>query len=376
MMDLPETNSVAATFRDAAEKLLGSFATVDAIALSDGKSTTFPDNVWTEIANSGWFRILLAEDKDGLGLGPVELGAVFWAVGRGLLRGPLLDHAVTLPLIVNAVGGPTSPTLARILDGEAVFAFAEPLTGLHADQADALILSDGKLNGEAKLVPFGQWADHVIVAAGGPATPALVLVSQPAAQVRPLRSLDPCADLATVAFHDAPVGEDQILVQGDAVPALLAQIRDLKRLMVSAEMAGAVDEMVRMGLDYTKTRKQFGRPIGSFQAIQHMVAELAARSYALNRLVVASLTDAAASPARCAELAVICKSYASLVGRYTAEEVLQVHGGIGFTKELPFHLYYRRALTNMGLLGEADDLLTEIGRGAIAGPSVPSAGIS
>jgi alkylation response protein AidB-like acyl-CoA dehydrogenase len=143
---------------------------------------------------------------------------------------------------------------------------------------------------------------------------------------------------------------------------LLASIEDTRRLMMAAELSGAVDCLVDMAVEYARMRKQFGRPIGSFQALQHMLAELAARGGALRHLVAATLDDVAADPTRLHELAIIAKAYACTTGRYAAEESLQVHGGIGFTNDLPLHLYYRRVLTHQGFLGESDALMCELGR--------------
>jgi alkylation response protein AidB-like acyl-CoA dehydrogenase len=116
-----------------------------------------------------------------------------------------------------------------------------------------------------------------------------------------------------------------------------------------------------MAVEYSKVREQFGRPIAGFQALRHLLATMAGRAAALRSLVQASLTDADADPMRRRELGLVAKAFSARVGRYVAEEALQVHGGIGFTAEYRLHPYFRRILTLQGSFGEPERALEEIG---------------
>lgn len=341
---------------------------------------------WRQLAEAGWFRLLLAEEYGGLGLDAAALGAVFLATGAEPVRGPLLQHAVTVPLLRSLATGGQAATLDAALEGALLLGVADgdaAGNGVHGgdavDVVDAvddphrmagvgltrgapgLRLEEGRLRGVAELVSFGQWAEALIVVARAAREPVLLLLPADLARREPLVCVDPAAAWCRMVFDDVAVAPDAVLLRGAAVTELLARNRALQRLMVAAELAGGAARMVAMSVEYARTRRQFGRPIGSFQALQHMLAEMSAKAAALHSLVLATLADAVAQPGRLTELGLIAKAQACRTGRELSQEALQVHGGIGFTAELSLHLHMRRVFTHQGQLGESDALLTELG---------------
>lgn len=296
------------------------------------------------------------------------LGAIFLAVGEQPVAGPLLNHAVTVPLLRAVANGANATRLDAALDGAALIGVAQDLPGTPADAPHRLRITDGALHGTAELVPFGQWARDLVVVAHDTTHGDTVIALLDAARTRrtPVPSVDPCTQYCRVDFDAVPLAADAVLLRGREASTLLARCADLQRLMIAAELAGGAQQMVGMSVEYAKTRRQFGRAIGSFQALQHMLAEMTAKAAALSSMVLATLDDAAAKPARAVELGMLAKAQACINGRELSQEALQVHGGIGFTADLALHLYMRRVFTHQGFLGESDDLLRELGARMLA----------
>jgi len=350
------------TIHDAASRLLQGLRTQDALR-EPGVNGTPPDrSKWRQLAEAGWFR-LLPEDAGGLGLGVEAVGALFLAIGERLVRGPLLDHAISFPLLRASVDPAKTERLDAALDGKLLLALASAVPGGQAN--GDLQLTGGRLRGTAELVPFGQWADAIVVVAQEDDSSVLMMVDAAHVRRTPCACVDPCTDYARLDFDDVPVSPADVLLRGQPASEFLYHLTALQRLAVAAEISGCTSEMLAMTLDHAKTRRQFGRPVGSFQALQHLLADMAAQATALHNLVLASLSDASSAPQRLPELGMIAKAYACTVGRQVAQDALQAHGGIGFTAELPLHLYLRRVLTWQGFLGETDDLLVDLGDQAL-----------
>jgi alkylation response protein AidB-like acyl-CoA dehydrogenase len=332
--------------------------------LLEDSGADFPDQVWKDAAESGWFRLLLAEEHDGLGLGYGELGAIFRAVGHRPLRGPLLDHAVALPLLAAAAPPDLRAELLPALDGERVAVMVEPLGVPYGDPAD-LRLEDGVLSGSAGLVAFAAAADAFVVVADRGGDPVLALLAADGVAVEPLPSQDPTMEVARVTFDRVPVPDGRLLATGSDAAALIATIHGGQRLMAVAELSGAAEEMTALSVDYAKERFQFGRPIAGFQALRHILSAMTGKSSALISISDAALEDVDEDPARVAERGRLAKAYSAEPSRFIAEQALQVHGGVGFTQELSLHLYIRRVLSLQGFLGEDAELFTEIGAAAL-----------
>ena len=348
-----ERDQLARDVHASAMDLLESAKTRDALMRARGDET-FPDAAWNAIVKAGWAQTIVPEDQGGLGLGLIELAAIFRAVGRRPVRGPLLDHAVTVPLLLKQTG-------ARLADGE-IAVLAEAPGPPYGKGPEAVVVRNGKADGAIDLVPFATRAKHLVVVASGP---TLALVDTANAIVESMPSHDPAIEYARVRFEGADV--EHVIATGEAADLLRSRLHATLRLMVAAELAGGAAELTDMSVDYAKRREQFGRPIAGFQAVRHILARMATRSKSLDNLVAATLEDAEREPSRLVELGKLAKAYSSVIARQTAEDALQVHGGMGFTAEYPLHLYMRRALSTEGYLGETADLLTELGEAVLAG---------
>jgi hypothetical protein len=258
-------------------------------------------------------------------------------------------HLLPLPMRDLAIAG---PLLARHA-GAAYAASASELTVV-ARAGSGARFESGTLTAACGLVAHADAAGAFIVVVEGGGV-FRVAAQAPGIVVERQESFDVCRRPATVRL-DA-VSATPVL---DATQAAdwWSEVTALCRLAVAAETHGALEAVCDEATGYAGARHQFGRPIGSFQAVQHMLAGMAARTYTLGGLCERA---AAAPPAELARVATAAKAYAAEVGLDVVERALQVHGAIGYTQERPLHLYFKRVMTLSGAWGERRALHREIG---------------
>jgi hypothetical protein len=209
--------------------------------------------------------VLATEDDDGLGLGLSELGPIFQAAGRHLLGGPLLEHAVIAPLVGSAANAGLAAHLRELRRGSGLLAWAPegpPLTG-------------SRLDGPAGNVRFADRATVVAVSVRSGQV-AVVPADRDGVRIVARESLDPVVSYGCVTFDAVGVAPDEVVS--------VAGLEDAGRLMVACELSGIAQHALALATEYTKQREQFGRPIGSFQAVAHLLAEMARTSYGLESL--------------------------------------------------------------------------------------------
>jgi alkylation response protein AidB-like acyl-CoA dehydrogenase len=322
---------------------------VATIADSEG----FDRSEWSLAAAAGWTDISVPEADGGAGLGFVEEALVAEELGRALYPGPFVASAVTALPILRAAGDGSWPGVAR---GEhiASVAFVEP-----GDVAAAGSHGTPALSGAAAIVANLDVADLVIVAALSSGDAWLVETSAPGVERTALRPVDATRALEALRLRDATA----IALKID--DGVLLSARDRALAALAAEACGVAARALELSVAYARERRQFGRPIGSFQAVSHELA----RSY-MDIETARSLTywaaglvqdrapeaaaAAAASKARAAEAAVLA-----------CEHAIQAHGGIGFTWEHPLHRYYKRALAIAATIESADALWARVADHAI-----------
>ncbi|MDT7577572.1 MAG: hypothetical protein QOH17_3905, partial [Pseudonocardiales bacterium] len=275
-------------------------------------------SAWKEIASLGWLGLHVPEQYGGEGAGLPELAVVLEELGRVVAPGPFLPTVLASAILVEA--GPEelrSTLLPGLADGSKVGA-----VGLAATESDGQVRDD--------LVLGGGLADVVLLVVGED-----VLVSDQFERSKPDKVLD---------LTRRPVTVTVTATGGTRIPGAAATARRLARALAAAEAAGSAGACLDMAVEYAKQRKQFGRTIGTFQAVKHHCANLLLDT----ELAVAAAWDAQrATPGTPeAELAAaVAAARAVLAGVRAAEMNIQLHGGIGFTWEHDAHLYLRRALT-------------------------------
>ena len=318
----------------------------------------YDTKVWEQLAEEmGLAGLIIPEDLGGAGMSYVELCVVMEEMGRALLCAPFLSTGVLAPNAIMQAGTQEAQQalLPGIAAGEttATLAFVEPngRWDLGSIAMTAGAKDDGwLLDGTKRWVLDGHTADILLVAARTDAGLELFRVDADAAGLT--RTSDPALDLtrklATVVFESTPATK---LSDGDQTAALERAL-SLTVAALTVEQVGGAQACLDMAVDYAKNRLQFGRPIGSYQAIKHKCADLLvevefARSAAYN-----ACFGVAAGEEGLAEAAALAKSYCSETYYHAAAENIQIHGGMGFTWEHPAHLYFKRAKASEILFGD------------------------
>lgn len=306
-------------------------------------------DVWQVLAEFGLAGIVVPEEHGGLGLSLLDAALASEALGAAVAPVPFMG--VVLGPIALARGGSAEQQaywLPKLASGEmmAAVAISEPVAG--ARDGAGVTAAGGKLSGKALFVPGGMAAGLLIVA---DAEGGLHLVKGDAAGLTRtlMPGLDETRRLAELSF-DGVAGEP--LTGG---PELLAALRDAGWVLVAADSLGAAQTMIDKAVAYAKERRQFDRVIGSFQAVKHMCAEMAAELEPCRALVwyAAYAFDAAAQGAsgEASLMAAHAKALTSEVGRFVARTATEVHGGMGITDLLGLHFWFKRLGLNRQLLG-------------------------
>lgn len=314
--------------------------------------------VWKALAEDlGVLGALVPEEAGGLGGGGVEAMIVMRAIGRSLALEPYLETAVLGVGLLKRAGGERAETLmTAIAEGGAVVAFAhEEAAGRHAllrVETTARREGDGwRLDGAKAVVSAAPWASHLIVSArtSGAATDeawiGLFLIDVAAAgeglSIRPYPTVDG-RRAAEVAFEGLVLPADALLAE-DAFNGVIAPALDEAVAAQCAEAVGVLSQLHDQTLDYVKQRKQFGRPIGQFQVLQHRLADTFAAvelATSLTYMATLHLDAPAAERARAASAAKVGVARAL---RFVSRAAVQTHGGIGMTDELALSHYFKRA---------------------------------
>lgn len=309
--------------------------------------TAFDLKLWAKLAEQGYTGIIFPEEYGGVGLGIVELILLMEEAGRALLPGPFFSTVALAGGILNAVatGEQKRKYLAPICRGEARATVALLEATANWDRADIqLIAVNGKLRGEKLFVTDAAVADWIIVLARN----GVFLVDAKTSGVRiaPMIGMDLTRKIYSVQFDDTP-GEKL----GETHGALRAL--DVATAALCAEMVGGMQRTLDLTVEYAKTRKQFGKPIGMFQAVQHQCADMYLETESARSAVYYSAWALQHHAPDSAAAVSTAKIYASDASRTVGNRGIQVHGGMGFTWENDIHLYYRRAKASETALGDA-----------------------
>ena len=311
-------------------------------------------------AELGVLGMSVPEVDGGAGGTLVDQAVAVEELGAALACGPLFGTVyLAIPALVAASPGDTrSALLGDLIEGARTAAVAVADRAGAFDAAALTVTAtpaDGgyALTGVADRVVDAGAADTLLVAAVAADGVVLLAVDTSAPGVRrtPLVTLDLTRPQATVEFTDAPA---QLIAGPDEAERVITHALQVGSALLAAEQVGAAQHLLDLSVDYAKTRWQFGRPIGSFQAVKHRLADMLvdvehARSAAYH--AVWALTDGTDDPAVAASIA---QATASAALTRVAKDTVQVLGGIGFTWEHQAHLYFKRANTDAALLGSAE----------------------
>jgi acyl-CoA dehydrogenase len=300
----------------------------------------YDESLWQVARDNGWCAIAVPEEHGGLGLGLTEVGLVCQALGSAPAGVPfvLTSYGVTVGLVGAGRSALADRWLPRLASGEAIgaVALAEPYEPLPS--APDTVLRNGRLHGIKPAVTAGAMADCVLVLAQADAVPVLALAELGSLPRLPIASYDPARGHADLLFDDWPA---EIVAEGPAALDLSRNILAHLAVAAACEQLGGAEALLRAGVDYAKTRKAFGQPIGAFQAVKHRLAEL----YGLVEIARANCASAAECAGRPDFLGAAGAARLAATEAYdtAARDCVQIHGGIGVTWELGLHLHMRRA---------------------------------
>ena len=322
---------------------------IEAVREQLGTDTGFDRDLWTEMVDIGWLGIAVPEEHGGVGLGLVELVTLIEPMGRHLFASPFLPTQLVIQALLH--GGSDeqrSAWLPRFAEGAVgTLATVESDGSWDLESAGCSAAPNGSqvtLQGRKSFVCDAAEADLVVVTVAWEGEPALVLLEKdriPATALEREIVIDETRRSYRLLLDRIEVPESD-LIRGKAARQALAAVRDAALLLVAAEACGGTAGVLDVILEYLKAREQFGRPIGSYQALKHPTVDILcglerARSHLYHAATVCAEPEAEAAVR-------MAKAEASDAFAFAGDRAIQFHGGFGFTYECNAQLFLRRAL--------------------------------
>ena len=327
---------------------------------------------WSQLAHLGILGAPLPEQAGGLGGGALATMLVMRAFGAGLVVAPYLSTILCAATLIARAGSSAQQQshLPAIIRGEEIFAFACSEHGDHGTLANmrTTAVRDGsryRINGRKALVVAAPWADWIIVVArlaGARTEPGALgaFIVSPQAKgltAKPARTIDGGV-ASEMTLEDLTVDAESLIGHAHGVGSDIEQIVDEATVALCAEACGAVDTLLTMTVEYSKVRKQFGQPIGSFQVLQHRMVDMLIGRYQADAIVHRASLCLSADTRTRQQAVSACKAQVGRIGTQVAQAAVQTHGGIGTTAEAAVSHYFRRlAVINMQF-GNIEDHVT------------------
>jgi alkylation response protein AidB-like acyl-CoA dehydrogenase len=355
--------------RDSARGLISDKAPVSHLRhLRDGKDATgFSRELWKEFADMGFAGLLVDEEFGGSGLGRVEAGVVMEEIGRTLMPSPFLSTAVVAASALSRGGSNAqkSEYLPKISKGSLLASLAIDEGAKHRPlQTELKAVRSGngfKLSGTKALVVDGHVADLLIVAArtagaaGERNGVTLFLVDPRTKGIATERTIMVDAhNAARIDFDNVEVDADHVLGEVDAGFGLLEGVLNIGRGAVASEMVGLSEEVFLRTVSYLKERKQFGKAIGEFQALQHRAAQLYIDIEITRAAVLKALQTLDGDFEHAANAVAVAKARAGTTATRAVQEGVQMHGGMGMTDQFDIGFFMKRARVCEELFGDAN----------------------
>lgn len=319
------------TLKKSAREFLNAECPIATVRKVIETETAYDASLWSKIAAQGWTGLLIPEEYGGHGMGMVEMAVVLEEMGRALVPGPFLSTTLLAGTVIELGGTPEQKKkyLPAIASGEIKATLARDMA----------------------YVPDAGVADCIVCAAPLKGDFALFIATD--LKVTHTPALDLTRPLYEVALADANIPEKDIIARGGRARAILETAVDVATAGLTAEMTGGMQRLLEITVAYAKTRKQFGRPIGQFQAVQHLCADMLLMTESSRSAAYYACYAVHEQLPNAAEAVSIAKSYASDAYREVGNRAIQVHGGMGFTWENDCHLFYRRAKASELACGDA-----------------------
>lgn len=338
-------------------RFLGQRAPLERVRRAAETPGVIQRDVWDEAVQMGLPGMIIPEKFGGMGLGHLDAAIVSEMMGRHVAPLPFVGTAVMAPLAVLLAGSPDQQHewLGKLAGGKLIAGIAVT-ERVGARENAGVRAAGGTLNGKALFVIDSAEADIFVVADQDNGL-HLVMPDAKGLMRRPLATIDCTRAVGELVFEAVPAEP----LRGTNAN-VIARIIDAGRVMLAADTLGAGQMMIEKAVAYAGERKQFGRPIASFQAVKHMCAEMTASLEPCRSLVwyAAHALDAVPEDSRL--MACHAKSHLSEVGRFVARTATEVHGGMGFTDLLGLHYWFKRIGLDRQLLGGPEQVRLEAAR--------------
>ena len=353
--------------RDTAARVARDHGGVERRRALRGQEPGFSRDTWAEFAALGWLALPFPESEGGLGGSAVDLAILTEQMGRELVCSPFLDTVVSCGSVLlqgtpaqrerylpPLIAGETQWSLASA-ESEGSFVLSDVTMVAQADGEDWL------LDGSKFAAPNAHVADAIILSArtagerrdGDGISLFIVPVTAPGVERRTVTLVDGSRG-AHITLRDVRLGPDGVLGPLHGGLPVLETAVDRTIVAMGAEALGAMEALLEQTVAYSKTRVQFGKPIGSFQALQHRMADMCMQCQALRSLVLHAAITADAGGSAAARAAAGLKVKLCEAGRFVSQQAVQIHGGIGVTDELAVSHYFRRLMFLNTLFGDAE----------------------
>ncbi|MBW2271649.1 MAG: acyl-CoA/acyl-ACP dehydrogenase [Deltaproteobacteria bacterium] len=318
------------------------------------------DDFWKKLADLGWLGLTLPEEHGGAGLDLLDLAIVLEEMGRALVPDPFLSTLALGARAIELAG--SAEQQARYLPAVAQGRLRIALAFLEEEPSwspEALRLADGagadgfRLEGDKSFVSDAASADLLLVPVRSEAGVSCLLVETSAAgvEIAPVAYNDMTRKVSRVCFSGTALPADALLGEPGRAWPWLQRVLDFAKVALCAEMLGGAQRAMEMSVAYAKQREQFGRPIGSFQAIQHKCANQLVKVEGMRSATWYAAWSVAGGEPDAHTSACLAKAYCSEAYSAVAGDAIQIHGGLGFTWEQDPHLFYKRAKADELLFG-------------------------
>ena len=332
--------------------------------------SAYDADLWSKMAAQGFTGIIFPEEYGGMGMSVVDLILLMEEAGRALVPGPFFATVALAATVIDTVATDAQKKkyLAPICSGDARSTLAEMEAGAGwgSRVGEKTAVANGKLTGEKLFVPDADVADFLVVTAGGGVF--VVQRNAPGMSVTPMPAMDLTRSVYAVRFDSTPAEK-----LGEA--SKMERATNVATAALVADMVGGMQRILDMSVEYAKTRKQYGKAIGAFQAVQHQCADMYLETESSRSAAYYAAWALDHDPAQAATAVSIAKMYASDACRTVGNRGVQIHGGMGFTWENDLHLYYRRAKASETMLGDATFHRERIARQVIDAPGARPHGI-
>ena len=331
--------------REQARAFLSSHCSTTVVRMILEGNEPFDRKLWEEISNLGWLATVIPEEYGGLGLNYFELGVIAEELGRALAPIPFSSsvYLATELLLQNGSSAQRQTWLPQLAAGEAIgtFAVAENL-GRPTPQNLQTVAKNGKLTGKKIAVSDGDVADFVIVLArdNDSTRSSLYCVKTSDVSCKSVEVIDPTRSHANLEFNDSPA---ETIGPAGYGWELINKAFDRAAVLFAWEQVGGTTSALEQATEYAKSRFAFGRPIGSFQAIKHRLANMYTKLTLARSNCYFGTWALAENSAELPLAAATCRVSAIQAYHFASKENIQTHGGMGFTWEFDCQLYYRRA---------------------------------